>query len=165
VQHIVVYPNRAAYCCILGYALVLENESSPGYMTEKILNAYLAGSVPIYSGPHEAVRIFNPLSMVWLDPDHPEPGLARIAELEANPDKYLEVANQSVFFSSIPVGGKPLYDNRNANISGADDRDAHMRGAMQTIQKYFSLADSIGGGFLKNRIRRRIAELGGGKIT
>jgi hypothetical protein len=130
-------------------------------MTEKILNGYLAGSVPIYWGPRESVRIFNPLSMVWLDPDHPEPGLARIAELEANPDKYMEVANQSVFFSSFQVG--PI--ERTVQNPDADHRTAYdnMQGQMQTIQKYFSLADSIGGGLLKNRIRSRIAELGGGR--
>ena len=41
------------------------NNNSEGYVTEKIINAWLAGSIPIYRGPRvAATAIFNPNSFV-----------------------------------------------------------------------------------------------------
>ena len=36
-----------------GYRFVVafENDAADGYMTEKIVNAMLAGAIPIYAGP------------------------------------------------------------------------------------------------------------------
>ena len=42
----------------------MENTISEGYVTEKILNAFLAGSIPIYYGDKLAKEIFNPDSFV-----------------------------------------------------------------------------------------------------
>ena len=33
------------------FVITFENSKTPGYMTEKIFNAFLAGSIPIYDGP------------------------------------------------------------------------------------------------------------------
>jgi hypothetical protein len=41
------------------FCLVMENSISPGYITEKILNAFLGGCVPIYYGPEDVFDIFN----------------------------------------------------------------------------------------------------------
>lgn len=41
------------------FVLAMENTSSPGYVTEKIYNALLAGCIPIYFGDKITKRIFN----------------------------------------------------------------------------------------------------------
>lgn len=52
------YANyRFVICC--------ENEIGlPGYIKEKIINAYLAGAIPIYRGAPDVVSIFNPKSFI-----------------------------------------------------------------------------------------------------
>ena len=37
----------------------------PGYVTEKIVNAFLAGSIPIYWGSRAVLEIFNPESFIY----------------------------------------------------------------------------------------------------
>ena len=48
------------------FALVFENTGRIGYMTEKLVNAYLAQAVPIYFtlGRETVLRSFNPEAMV-----------------------------------------------------------------------------------------------------
>ena len=46
------------------FALVFENRSYPGYTTEKLVDAMMAGCIPIYWGNPEIARDFNPRSFV-----------------------------------------------------------------------------------------------------
>ncbi len=48
--------------------IAMENADVPGYVTEKVLNAFLAGAIPIQWGATVAAkRIFNPAAMVSMD--------------------------------------------------------------------------------------------------
>ncbi len=46
------------------FAIVFENSSHPGYVTEKITNAMIAGAIPIYWGAPDVARDFNPKSFI-----------------------------------------------------------------------------------------------------
>lgn len=46
------------------FVLAMENTISKGYVTEKILNAFLAGAIPIYYGDSLVKEIFNPDSFI-----------------------------------------------------------------------------------------------------
>lgn len=46
------------------FTLAFENSSSPGYTTEKLVEAMLAGSLPIYWGNPEVAKDFNPASFI-----------------------------------------------------------------------------------------------------
>lgn len=49
------------------YAVVIENSRSPGYFTEKILDAFKARTVPIYWGDPEIGRLFNADGIIAAD--------------------------------------------------------------------------------------------------
>ena len=49
------------------FAMAFENENIDGYVTEKLVNAYLAGCIPLYSGSSAAFEIFNRDSIVYID--------------------------------------------------------------------------------------------------
>jgi hypothetical protein len=51
---------------LLGYRmnLAFENSCSPGYITEKLVEPLLAGSIPIYWGAPDVSRDFNPRCMI-----------------------------------------------------------------------------------------------------
>jgi hypothetical protein len=106
------------------FALVMENRKEDGYITEKILNAFLAGSIPIYYGGEEVFEIFNKKAFIYVDIKNSQPGLDRIAYLESNRTAYDEM-----FLHPILAHGE------------------------QTIEKYFSWSDQVGGGRLKWEIR------------
>ncbi len=46
------------------FSMAYENESSPGYQTEKIIDAFVSGSIPIYWGNPLVTKEFNPASFV-----------------------------------------------------------------------------------------------------
>jgi len=51
-----------------GYVIAMENKVAPGYLTEKIGYAFLAGTVPIYWGDRVTVEeFFNPSSFIQVD--------------------------------------------------------------------------------------------------
>lgn len=46
------------------FAISCENSSHPGYTTEKLVEAFAAGCVPIYWGDPEVAKVFNPKSFI-----------------------------------------------------------------------------------------------------
>jgi Glycosyltransferase family 10 (fucosyltransferase) C-term len=109
------------------FCLVLENSSVKGYITEKILNAFLGGCVPIYYGTQDVFEVFNKDAFIFYDINNPQPAIEKVAYLEANRTAYDEILTQ------------PALANGN-----------------ETIDKYFSLSDEIGNGTLKRRIRQLV---------
>ena len=107
------------------FCLVMENSVAPGYITEKIVNAFLGGCIPIYYGTEEIFDVFNRHAFVFYDVANPTPALDRIRHLEENETAYLQVARD-----------EPILAHGNL-----------------TIEKYFSLHDRVGNGTLKRKIR------------
>jgi hypothetical protein len=49
------------------FALVFENNADDGYMTEKILNAFLADTIPVYFGYSGIRNVFNPDRFIFCE--------------------------------------------------------------------------------------------------
>lgn len=96
-----------------------------GYITEKIINAFLSGCIPIYYGTAEIFDIFNEKAFIYYNVSDPEPALKQVAYLESNETAYNETLNQ------------PILAN-----------------GERTIEKYFSYSDKVGKGMVKHRIRK-----------
>jgi hypothetical protein len=109
------------------FALVMENKRFDGYITEKIVNAFLSGTVPIWSGTREIYEVFNERAFIFYDVENPQPALDRIIYLEQNRTAYDEVLNEPI-------------------LANGD----------KTIEDYFSFRDEVGGGKLKKRIRNML---------
>jgi hypothetical protein len=110
------------------FGLVMENKKSDGYITEKIVNAYLSGgTVPIWYGTREIFDVFNERAFIYYDIEDPQPALDRITYLEKNQTAYAEVLKEPI-------------------LANGD----------QTIEDYFSFRDDVGGGKLKKRIRNML---------
>jgi hypothetical protein len=109
------------------FVIAMETVKSPGYITDKILDVFMSGAIPIYYGTTQIYGIFNPKAFVFYDIDNPQLALDRIAYLENNPDAYEAMLNEPIL--------------------------AH---GDETIEKYFSFDDSIGNGALKRRVREKL---------
>ena len=107
------------------FCMVMENSVARGYITEKMINAFLGGCIPIYYGTEEIFDIFNRNAFVFYDVSNPLPALERIRYLEENETAFLQVARD-----------EPILAQGNL-----------------TVEKYFSLADGVGNGTLKRKIR------------
>ncbi|OUS41655.1 hypothetical protein BE221DRAFT_143023 [Ostreococcus tauri] len=78
------------------FGLVMENQHATGYVTEKILNAFLGGTVPIYSGTTEVFNIFNERAFLFYDPRDPQTTVDKVRHLLSNSTAYQEVANEPI---------------------------------------------------------------------
>jgi hypothetical protein len=77
------------------FNIAAENSIYKGYTTEKIYEAFLAKTIPIYSGNPEIHRDFNPKSFIDLNQFKSyEDAMEFIIKLDQNDDLYLEMLNQ-----------------------------------------------------------------------
>ncbi len=78
------------------FGLVMENANVTGYVTEKILNAFLGGAVPIYSGTTDVFKIFNEDAFLFYDPHDPQATVSKVRYLLNNSTAYEEIAEQPI---------------------------------------------------------------------
>ena len=82
------------------FIICFENTKCGTYITEKIVNPYLAQIIPIYWGTSHIKKMFNPESMLYLENETKEAVITlinKIIELDTNDAKYLEYINKPVF--------------------------------------------------------------------
>lgn len=125
-NHMSNYFNRMTFQDFR-FMLCMEDANLPGYITERIVEAFMSGTIPIYYGTTQVIDIFNPRAFIYYDINNPQEALDRIQYLENNPDAYDQMLKE------------PILAN-----------------GEQTIEKYFSFDDSIGNGMLKKRVRSKL---------
>lgn len=80
------------------FTIACENYVYENYVTEKIIHAYLARTIPIYYGDPNVTKIFNPKSFINVSDYKSTDGLIeRIKEIDSNPNLFLEMINEPVF--------------------------------------------------------------------
>lgn len=84
------------------FIICFENTKKGTYITEKIINPYLARIVPIYWGTHHVKNVINTESMLFLEDETDESYIKlinQIIELDTNDEKYLEFINKPTLTS------------------------------------------------------------------
>ena len=84
------------------FCLCAENTYAPGYTTEKLLEAFASGCIPIYYGDPLAVQDFNPKGFINAH-DYPdmESLIARVKEIDTNDELYWSIFQEPTFLSGI----------------------------------------------------------------
>lgn len=74
------------------FVLAFENTSSPGYTTEKLIQAFAADAVPIYWGDPDVGKVFNTKAFINChDFSSFEDVIAHVKEIDHDEDQYLEM--------------------------------------------------------------------------
>jgi len=85
------------------FSIAYENGSYPGYATEKMLEAYVGGTVPIYWGSPTIDIDFNPRCFLNRhDYVSDEEFIKKIKEVDETPSKYLEYYLEPLFTDNQP---------------------------------------------------------------
>ena len=72
------------------FSIAFENSSHPGYTTEKLIQSFAAGTVPIYWGDPDAKKVFNPESFVFVnDFESLDAVVNKVKEIDENDELYL----------------------------------------------------------------------------
>lgn len=83
------------------FTLCFESTKHEGFITEKIADAFLAGTIPVYYGSSDVNQIFNKNAFINVS-DYASFGdvINKIIELDNDDEKYLEMLRQPVFVDS-----------------------------------------------------------------
>lgn len=100
------------------FMITFENNSLPHYQTEKIFNAYMSGTVPIYWGDPYISRMYNPDTFIHVETQSSVPeqfktfqsAIDKIMYLENNPNEYIKLFNKIPVQRSLDEDRR-VYDN------------------------------------------------------
>lgn len=88
-------PDKLTFESKHKFSLCSENSSHPGYITEKLVEAFAAGTVPVYWGASDATQIFNPKAMVFAnDFASAEEVARRVREIDEDDALYLSMLRE-----------------------------------------------------------------------
>jgi hypothetical protein len=83
------------------FMICFENSSADYYFTEKCINAFLGGAIPIYWGCPQTSEFINMDSILYLPPNYTEKDeeelIAKIIELDNNDELYRQTYEQTFF--------------------------------------------------------------------
>jgi hypothetical protein len=89
------------------FSMCFENSSTSGYLTEKLIQAYSATTLPIYWGDPDAAGELslgkggiNPKAVIWVTPRSPFDAIQRILELDSHPEQYLAALCEPLFLDN-----------------------------------------------------------------
>lgn len=89
------------------FSIACENYQYEDYVTEKLIHAYMARTVPIYWGDPNVCNIFNPKSFINVsDFSSDEELLDKIKEIDNDENLFLSILNEPVFKDSNYVSQK-----------------------------------------------------------
>ena len=84
--------DKLSFCRDYKFNIAFENSSFPGYTTEKIMDAYVAQSVPIYYGNPHVETDFLPSSMIRVANESDiERAVSEIIRLDRDDDAYMKM--------------------------------------------------------------------------
>jgi len=85
------------------FSIAFENSAYPGYLTEKLPEAVMAETLPIYWGDKLVHRDFNPTRFLnYPDYGSDEALIERVIELDTDDEQYLEYLRQPLFYDDCP---------------------------------------------------------------
>ncbi len=83
------------------FSLCFESNKHHGFITEKIIDAFAAGTIPIYYGSDTVTEIFNSKAFINCnDFDNFDDVIKRIIELDCNDELYLDMLHQPILINN-----------------------------------------------------------------
>lgn len=96
-------PDKDAFLRGYRFNIACENSASPGYITEKLVDPILAGSIPIYWGAPDVSRDFDPRCMINVSDYGSLDDLASaVLRTDADPEARRRLLQAPVFLGNRP---------------------------------------------------------------
>jgi len=120
--------NKGEFCRKYKFHIAFENSVYPGYVTEKILQAYAAFAVPIYYGDPTIETDFNRSSMVFVSgEDDIERAVEEVISLDRDDDAYLSRLRSPALVPGIAEGYERQLEDFFSHIFEQDVTTARRR--------------------------------------
>jgi hypothetical protein len=93
--------DKIAFQSNYRFSIACENAVHPGYITEKILEAYQSGCIPIYFGSESIAMDFNPSTFIHVrDFGSTAALLDHVRRVDTDPDLYRSYFQEPIFSSA-----------------------------------------------------------------
>ena len=97
--------NKIEYLSNYKFSIAMENSDGDGYLSEKIVDSFLAGTIPIYFGDYLLDEYFNPKSYILIRGEKDiEKKIEYIQKIDQDDNLYKEIIKE-----------KPIFDDNFAN--------------------------------------------------
>lgn len=92
--------SKMRYLSRFKFNIAYENSNTPGYISEKLMDCYKAGCVPIYWGSEGDIAPFPKESMIYAcDYPNVQDLVARIQEVDSNDELYLSMLHANPLYT------------------------------------------------------------------
>lgn len=96
-------PDKLAFIRMYKFNIAFENATYPGYVTEKLVEAKEANTVPVYWGNPRIAEEMNPKSFInYHDYNSTKALLNRVIEVDNNEALYKEYLREPLFYNNQP---------------------------------------------------------------
>ena len=93
------------------FGLAMENTDEEYYITEKIMNVFLGGAIPIYWGTSKVKEIFNPESFIYINDYISFEECAKdIIAISNDEERYKTIQNAPIFIENTNIDFSKYYD-------------------------------------------------------
>lgn len=119
--------NKIEFLSSYKFSIAMENTEGDGYVSEKIIDSFLAGTIPIYYGNYNVDEYINPKSYILIKGEHDiKNKIDYIIELDNNKEKYLSILKQPVILDKY-LSEKVIFELKQflINIFSQENSLAH----------------------------------------
>ena len=89
--------NKIEFLTSYKFSIAMENTNGDGYVSEKIIDSFLAGTIPIYYGNYNVDEYINPKSYILIKGEKDiKRKIDYIIEIDNNEEKYLSILREKV---------------------------------------------------------------------
>lgn len=128
--------DKFEFCKKYKFSIAFENSSTPGYTTEKLMQAFGAGTVPIYFGNPHINEEFNTKSFVNVhDYQSFEEVVDAVKKIDQNDELYLDMLGEPAFVEGMVEAKRIELEKFIINIFSQEPKKAIRRHG-QLIAKY-----------------------------
>lgn len=122
------------------FSICFENSAHPGYITEKLVQGFAAGTIPIYWGAPDVTQIYNEKAMIILkDIKDITRAIETIKRIDSDDELYMEMLRQPALKDSKYI--EKIYQQLENFLTGIFEQDycrAYRRPNSATVETYYS---------------------------
>ena len=108
--------NKIEFLSSYKFSIGMENSEGDGYLTEKLIDAFLAGTIPIYYGDYTVDEFINPKSFILIRDKHDiQEKIEYIKKIDNDDELYLSILKEKIFtdvnLDKIDIARKSFIQN------------------------------------------------------
>ena len=99
--------NKTEFLSSYKFSIAMENTEGDGYVSEKIFDAFLSGTIPIYYGDYMIDEYFNPEAFILIRGEKDmKQKIEYIKEIDNNDELYKKILSQKLFLNKDYIKNK-----------------------------------------------------------